>query len=87
MADPADCLVTDGLGTRDCRSLQLVGADVDGPVDATFNGLDVELYPRVSWTPLFALTFDDLRVSTAAASSSRPPGCAGGTLSPLRYPG
>eukprot|EP00891_Asterochloris_glomerata_P001430 jgi/Astpho2/1430/e_gw1.00025.17.1_t len=43
-----------------CRQA-LVGADVDGPVDATFNGLDVELYPRVSWTPLFALTFDDLR--------------------------
>ena len=71
--------------SRDCRSLQLVGADVEGPVDATFNGLDVELYPRVSWTPLFALTFDDLRVSTSPASSRGPPGCAGGVISPLHY--
>ena len=51
-------------GSRACarRSLQMLGATVEGPEPREFNGLAVELWPRVSWSPLFALTFADLQV-------------------------
>lgn len=45
-----------------CRALQMLGADVAGPDKVAFNGLHLELWPRITWSPLFALTFDDLRV-------------------------
>ena len=38
----------------------MLGASVEGPEQREFNGLSVELWPRVSWSPLFALTFADL---------------------------
>ena len=46
-----------------CRSMRILGAhvaDPTGPLE--FNGLkNLELWPRIAWTPLWALTFDDLR--------------------------
>lgn len=40
----------------------MLGAQVDGPEARSFNGLDVQLWPRVSWSPLFALTLADVQV-------------------------
>ena len=45
------------------RALQMLGASVEGPEQRELNGLPVELWPRVSWSPLFALTFADLEAS------------------------
>lgn len=45
-----------------CRALQMLGAQIEGPEQRSFNGLDVQLWPRVSWSPLFVLTFADLKV-------------------------
>ncbi len=42
------------------RTLQQLGADVAGPTQREFNGLTVDLWPRVSWSPLFALTFEEV---------------------------
>ena len=50
---------------RRCRALQSLGATVDGPESRTFNELDVQLWPRLSWSPLFAVTFSDLKVTAA----------------------
>lgn len=41
--------------------LQALGARVDGPRPAQFNGLHgLELWPRVTWSPLFAASWDEL---------------------------
>lgn len=40
-----------------------MGAQIDGPEEREFNGLPVDLWPRVSWSPSFAMTFADLEVS------------------------
>lgn len=44
------------------RALQMLGVHVGGPRQATFNGLHLDLYPRVTWSPLFAMTIDDIKV-------------------------
>ncbi|KAK9828897.1 hypothetical protein WJX72_002655 [[Myrmecia] bisecta] len=44
-----------------CRSLQMIGTTVEGPEPRTFNGLDVQFWPRVVWSPAFAATFADLK--------------------------
>ena len=44
-----------------CRALQGLGATIDGPLKREYNELSVELWPRVSWSPLFALTISDLK--------------------------
>ncbi|KAL4857633.1 UDP-sugar pyrophosphorylase 1 [Chlorella vulgaris] len=50
-----------------CKMLQMLGATVDGPLPAQFNGLnDLQLWPRVTWTPLFACCWDDLEAKVAA---------------------
>ncbi len=36
------------------RMLRMVGAEVAGPTPAEFNGLAVERWPLVSWSPSFA---------------------------------
>lgn len=48
----------------------MLGADVAAPTKAVFNGLHVDLWPRITWSPLFAITFDDLKVGCAATLSS-----------------
>lgn len=48
----------------------MLGAHVAAPTKVTFNGLRVDLWPRVTWSPLFALTFDDLKVSWCCADPS-----------------
>lgn len=40
----------------------MLGAQVDGPQQATFNDLHLDFYPRVVWSPFFAITTDDLKV-------------------------
>ena len=40
----------------------MLGAQIDGPQQATFNGLHLDFYPRVTWSPFFAMTIDDLKV-------------------------
>lgn len=44
------------------RCLQMLGAHIEGPEQREFNGLRVDLWPRVSWSPSFAMTFADLEV-------------------------
>ena len=51
--------------------LQSVGADVAPPTRATFNGLQVDLYPRVSWAPAFAQTFGELRQRVTGGAAVR----------------
>ena len=46
-----------------CRALQSLGATIDGPIRQEFNELSVDVWPRVSWSPSFALTFSDLKVN------------------------
>ncbi len=40
----------------------MLGVHVGGPRQATFNGLHLDLYPKVTWSPLFAMTVDDIEV-------------------------
>ena len=44
------------------RCLQMLGAQIDGPEQREFNGLQVDLWPRISWSPSFAISFADLKV-------------------------
>lgn len=51
-----------------CKMLQALGATVDGPLPATFNGIhNLELWPRVTWSPMFAVSWDELESKVAAA--------------------
>jgi len=45
-----------------CELMRMVGVRVDPPKSTvTYNGIsNLHLWPRVVWSPLFALTFDDL---------------------------
>lgn len=43
----------------------MLGADIMGPEKAEFNGLQVDLWPRLSWSPQWAMTFADLQVPAA----------------------
>ena len=53
----------------------MLGAQIGGPEQREFNGLQVEMWPRVSWSPAFALTFADLEVSHHALCMSATPSC------------
>ena len=44
------------------RTLQRLGAQIGDPDQCVFNGLKVDLWPRISWSPLFALTLAQLKV-------------------------
>lgn len=48
------------------RCLQMLGVHIEGPEQREFNGLKVDLWPRVSWSPSFAITFADLEVQDHA---------------------
>jgi hypothetical protein len=49
--------------------LRLLGAQVADPEPVHFLGLpNLELWPRVTWSPLFACTFDDLQVRNLTQS-------------------
>lgn len=52
-----------------CATLKMVGATIEGPEPREFNGLSIDLWPRVSWSPFFALTFADLEVWAFPSSS------------------
>ncbi|BDA43416.1 UDP-sugar pyrophosphorylase [Coccomyxa sp. Obi] len=49
-----------------CAALRMAGASIEGPEQREFNGLTVDLWPRVSWSPFFALTFADLEAKVDA---------------------
>jgi hypothetical protein len=55
----------------------MLGASVEGPEQREFNGLQVDLWPRVSWSPFFALTFSDLEVAHPSFMSNCKPGPQG----------
>lgn len=44
-----------------CETLRLCGAEVAAPQPAVFNGLHVDVWPLVVWSPLFAVTFAQLK--------------------------
>lgn len=48
----------------------MLGADVANPEPRVFNDLEVELWPRVSWSPFFAVTFSDLKVGSPFSALS-----------------
>ena len=47
----------------------MLGAQIDGPEKSEFNGLDVDLWPRISWSPSFAICFADLEVPPLSRSA------------------
>lgn len=51
-----------------CRMLRMIGASVDEPTGTvTFNNISgLHFWPRVTWSPLFACTFDDLEAKINA---------------------
>ena len=49
----------------------MVGSEVAPPTSATFNGLHVKLYPRVSWAPAWAQTFSELRRHVTGGAAVR----------------
>lgn len=66
--------VTEKVARRG-RCLQMLGAQIGGPEQREFNSLQVEMWPRVSWSPSFALTFADLEVTTHSLCMSAAPYC------------
>jgi UDP-sugar pyrophosphorylase len=52
------------------RTLRMLGAEIAGPRHTCFNGLDVELWPRVVWSPRFAQTFEELASKLIAPNIS-----------------
>lgn len=50
--------------------LAAIGAQIPSPKKAKFNGLDVDMWPRVSWSPLLAMGVEDLRQAVDASSLS-----------------
>lgn len=47
----------------------MLGAQIDGPEKSEFNGLQVDLWPRISWSPSFAICFADLEVPPLSRSA------------------
>ncbi|KDD76325.1 hypothetical protein H632_c267p0, partial [Helicosporidium sp. ATCC 50920] len=43
-----------------CKMLRMIGVKVADPVPVKFGGIEFELWPQVVWSPLFAMTLDDL---------------------------
>lgn len=69
-----------------CKLLQLVGAAIQAPEAVKFNGLDLQMYPRIVLSPQFMSSLRELRVRTL-------PGCCntsclmyGGRPAPCIYP-
>ncbi|CAM6129903.1 unnamed protein product [Calypogeia fissa] len=44
-----------------CLILRQAGATIEGPRLQTFNGQEVEVWPRIVWSPKWALTFSDVK--------------------------
>ncbi|KAL9251033.1 UDP-sugar pyrophosphorylase-like protein [Drosera capensis] len=49
--------------------LRKAGVVVDDPVQAVFNGQEVELWPRITWRPKWAQTFSDVKAKISGNSS------------------
>ena len=50
----------------------MLGADIPSPESVEFNGLQVDLWPRIAWSPLWALTFSHIQVPPSGRSVSVP---------------
>jgi len=57
------------LFAANCRILRMAGAGVEDPKRATFNGIDVELYARVVWSPEWAKDFVGVRARLPRADA------------------
>uniref|UniRef100_M8BEG3 UTP-monosaccharide-1-phosphate uridylyltransferase n=1 Tax=Aegilops tauschii TaxID=37682 RepID=M8BEG3_AEGTA len=49
--------------------LRKAGAQISDPVVSTFNGQEVEVWPRVTWSPRWGLTFKDVKRKVHGNSS------------------
>lgn len=49
--------------------LRKAGVEVADPLTDVFNGQEVEVWPRVTWSPRWGLTFKDVKDKVAAKSS------------------
>ncbi|XP_059631736.1 UDP-sugar pyrophosphorylase-like [Cornus florida] len=49
--------------------LRKVGVKVDDPVHHVFNGQEVEVWPRITWKPKWAITFSDVRNKVSGSCS------------------
>ncbi|VAI90961.1 unnamed protein product [Triticum turgidum subsp. durum] len=49
--------------------LRKAGAQISDPVVSTFNGQEVEVWPRVTWSPRWGLTFKDVKQKVHGNSS------------------
>ena len=45
------------------------GAQIDDPVVDTFNGQEVEVWPRITWSPRWGLTFKNVKEKVRGDSS------------------
>lgn len=58
------------------QMLRMLGASVADPQPVEFLGIKgLELWPRVAWSPLFALTFDDLQARALLTCAHKLCGC------------
>jgi UDP-sugar pyrophosphorylase len=46
------------------------GAQISDPVISNFNGQEVEVWPRITWSPRWGLTFKDVKQKVHGNSSS-----------------
>ncbi|GAB4862109.1 hypothetical protein Ancab_037361 [Ancistrocladus abbreviatus] len=49
--------------------LRKVGVQVDDPQQGVFNGQEVEVWPRITWKPKWALTFSDVKAKINGSCS------------------
>lgn len=56
------------LFAANCRILRMLGAEVEAPLKATFNGIEVALEARVVWSPRWAVGYRGVRERLAPGS-------------------
>ncbi|KAK1555712.1 hypothetical protein Q3G72_030346 [Acer saccharum] len=49
--------------------LKKAGVQVDDPVQQVFNGQEVEVWPRIAWTPKWGLTFSEIKKKVGGSCS------------------
>eukprot|EP00898_Chlorokybus_atmophyticus_P004496 jgi/Chlat1/5047/Chrsp33S05056 len=50
------------------KILAMAGASIDAPKKATYNGIEVEVYPRILLSPDFGITFKDIKSKVVGGS-------------------
>ncbi|KHG20215.1 UDP-sugar pyrophosphorylase -like protein [Gossypium arboreum] len=51
------------------RILQKAGVKLEDPVPQVFNGQEVEVWPRVTWKPIWRLTFSEIKSKVRGSCS------------------